>query len=182
MKDITKYRMTKTAKEKRLAKTAENLGKLPKLNNNRIAYLALREQGYGQKEAAEKLGLSHSYGHHVEKKLGKKFTLADAGLAKRSHRVIKSILDGQPREEEKTALTREGDTVQYTAKVYPTFGNQLTAAELVQDRYDPPSIAPTPLTSVNLAVILQGAHAALKAQAVDLNPLPGNGGEEIAGG
>ena len=167
------------AKEKKLKKAAANRINNPRLNVNRIAYLALREQGHGQRAASEKLGLGHSYGYMVEKKLGKKYTLADAGLAKRSYRVIKAILDGTPRDEEKTAINREGEVVNYTSKIYPSFGNQLTAAELVQDRYDPPTPS-VPPTQVNLAVILQEAHNALRADG-DVTTPSGEGSSDGSG-
>jgi len=142
---------------------------------NYIAYAALRQAGVTKSQAEKELGLSDGYGATMEKRKGKKFGLDDPRLAKLSHSLVKSVLSGKPRVEDKTLII-QGETLVVPQNVYPTFANQLQAAQMVAERYDPVTPA-APLTQVNLAVVLQEAHRALKAQVMDV-PTPSGSGDD----
>lgn len=108
-----------------------------KMTANQIAIVALTEQGVSQRKIAQTLGCSSGYPSIVQNQFKAKYSLSDSKIVKAAHRVVKNILAGEPREEERTTVNKAGEVVQYIDKVYPPHTVMKATAEMVYDRFEP---------------------------------------------
>ena len=124
-----------------------------KMTANQIAIMALRGQGLNNTDTARELGITKGYVSQVDKLLNKKYSLQDRVIVKAAHRVVKNILAGEPRDEERTTVNKAGEIVQYIDKVYPPHTVMKATAEMVYDRFEPKqqeSAAPVAQTFIQI--------------------------------
>jgi hypothetical protein len=67
----------------------------------------------------------------------RKYSLQAPDVSKLAHNQIKRILKGIPREEDHRTVTKDGQVIEYTDKVYATDTNMLAAVSMVYDRIEP---------------------------------------------
>ena len=126
-----------------------------KMTANQIAIIALTEQGLSQDRIAKEVGCSSGYPSIVQNKFKGKYSLSDSRIVKAAHRVVKNILAGEPRIEERTTVNKAGEVVQYTDNVYPPHTVMKATAEMVYDRYEPkqseaPTVQGNSFTQINI--------------------------------
>lgn len=149
--------------------------KYSKMTANQVAIMALSKEGVTGAETARTLGLTETYVSLQRKRFKDRMSLASPGLVRKAHHVLKDILSGEPRIEAKTAISKAGEVVEYVNKVYPSHAVQAEVALKVYETFEPKQET-CHVDTVNLAVILQQAHAALRGTVmlppVPVDPLP----------
>lgn len=145
-----------------------------KMTANQIAIMALRGQGLNKAQTAKELGVTRGYVTQIDQRLNKKYSLSNNIIVKAAHRVVKNILAGEPREEERTTVNKAGEVVQYTDKVYPPHTVMKATAEMVYDRYEPKQ-ADAPIAAGNSftqIIINSIAGVSDKMPVIDIPPQP----------
>lgn len=114
--------------------------KLPKFTQKTIAACKLVEGGMSPKEALKVLNKSRTVTPQAVsafKHRMKRWSLTRPDVVNAAGKVLKDVLKGKPREEERKKVTPIGEVIEYTDKVYPSFQAQITVAQMVFDRLEP---------------------------------------------
>lgn len=120
-----------------------------------LAAIKMVNHGVSPKEALQIVNntdkISNVAVHKFKKKINK-YSLTHPSTVKLAKNQIVRILAGEPREEVRQKVTKDGQVVEYTEKVYPTDTNISAIAFGVYDRYEP-VIARTENVNVNVSPV-----------------------------
>ncbi len=128
--------------------TAKNLPELkeplPEVSRNGVrigpkyeAFQILRENGLNPGRAAQALGMTKTNGYLIENRINKKYDITGEKYVKLASKLVKNVLSGKAREDQKVEVTKDGQVVEYIDKSYPSHTNQIAVAQMVYDRVQP---------------------------------------------
>ena len=117
---------------------------LPEVSRNGVrigpkyeAFQILRDNGLNPGRAAQALGMAKQSGYEINKQLDKRYDLTSKKYIKLASKVIKNVLAGEAREDQKVSVTKDGQIVDYIDKSYPSHTNQIAVAQMIYDRVQP---------------------------------------------
>jgi len=108
-----------------------------KLTPKQQAYAILRSQGLTNSQTSKMLNFTPQNGSLTDKKIDKKYDLTNQAFTRLASKVVKKILKGDPTIIRHQELDRNGNLVEIIKDQYPKHSDQLHAAGMVYDRYQP---------------------------------------------
>jgi hypothetical protein len=119
---------------------AQTSAPAPKLLKKTIDAIRMCQAGIDPETALKAVNLKENISPRAITNLKakcRKYSLNDDPTAHLASNQIKRILRNRAREEAHQKVTKDGQVVDYTDKIYPTDSNILAAAQMVYDRYEP---------------------------------------------
>lgn len=104
------------------------------------AFVVLRANGFSKKKAYEiasgKTDFHPSTPNAKEKAIRSR-SIVNPELVDLAHKAIQDTLTMTPQDITRTVVTKEGDTITFKDKLYPSHSNKLDAAKMIVDRDEP---------------------------------------------